>query len=251
MAACEDQPEPVVHDALVVQCGGVLYLGPDPIGERRVRCVPPGIAPHPVDGLEPAGRYEPRARMGGDAVPRPLRKRRREGVVHRFLRELEVAEQADEGGEDPSRLGTVDLSHRLLDIFGGDGHVFRRNVIGHRLGKLRMPIHKILPTDGIPGGLPCIHTTAEHFGIPVSLGDAFCRQTGGARLPGSSAVENDFLLIPQRGQLFTELLYRDGPLQMHGTKRRGVFVGANEERLSIHYFWPSLFRRNTNNLFHG
>ena len=87
-----------------------------------------------------------------------------------------------------------------------DAHVFRRKITGHRLGKLRFPIHKILTADGIPGGLPCIHTTAERFGVPVSLGNVFCRQTGGARLPGSSAVENEFLLLAQGGQPFTERL---------------------------------------------
>ena len=61
-----------------------------------------------VDRLEAAGRDEPRARIVGHAVARPLLDRRREGVVQRLLGEVEVAEQADQRGEDAARLGAVD-----------------------------------------------------------------------------------------------------------------------------------------------
>src|SRR3990172_10464550 len=87
--------------------------------------------------------------------------------------------------------------------------------------------------DGIPGGLPCVHSSAERFGVPVPLGEVFCRQTGGARLPRSCAVEYDFLLFPEKRQPFPELLHGDGPLEAHGKERRGCFIGANQERLPV------------------
>ena len=70
-----------------------------------------------VDRLEAAGRDEPGARIGGHAVARPLLERGGEGVVQRLLGEVEVAEQADQGGEDAARVGAVDR----VDGSGGVG----------------------------------------------------------------------------------------------------------------------------------
>ena len=59
----------------------------------------------PIDGLESPGRHQPRARIGGDAVARPLLQRRRERIVQRFLGHVEVAEQADQRGQHAPRIG--------------------------------------------------------------------------------------------------------------------------------------------------
>ena len=46
--------------------------------------------------------------LAGHAVARPLLDRGREGVVQRLLGQVEVAEEADQRGEDAARLGAVD-----------------------------------------------------------------------------------------------------------------------------------------------
>ncbi len=118
MAAGEDQPQPVVLDPLVLPRRGILGLGVEPRGELRLRGVEAGAAADAVDGLEAAGRNQPRPGVGGHAIPRPLLERRREGIVQRVLGEVEVAEHADEGGEDAARVGAVDRVHRLARLFG-------------------------------------------------------------------------------------------------------------------------------------
>ena len=71
-----------------------------------------------VDRLEAAGRHEPGPRIGGHAVARPLLERGAEGVVQRLLGEVEVAEQADQRGEDAARLGAVDGVRRRARVCG-------------------------------------------------------------------------------------------------------------------------------------
>ena len=63
---------------------------------------------HAVDGLEASGRHEPRARIHGHALLRPLLDRGHEGIVQGLLSDVEIAEQADQRREDPARLGAVD-----------------------------------------------------------------------------------------------------------------------------------------------
>ena len=59
---------------------------------ERVKSLAPAQA---VDGLEASGRYQPRARVSRHTVARPLLQRGSEGVVHRFLGDVEVAHEAD------------------------------------------------------------------------------------------------------------------------------------------------------------
>jgi hypothetical protein len=69
----------------------------------------------PVDGFEPAGRDQPRARIGGCALGRPLFDGRGERILQRLLGEIEVAEEADQGREDAARLRAID---RLDRVYG-------------------------------------------------------------------------------------------------------------------------------------
>ena len=69
--------------------------------------------PHAVDRLETSGRHQPGARIGGHAVARPLLQRRPEGIVQRFLGDVEVAQQADQRGEHTAGVGEIDGIHRL------------------------------------------------------------------------------------------------------------------------------------------
>ena len=62
-----------------------------------------------VDRLEAAGGDEPRARIRGHALARPLLHRRDEGLVQRLLRDVEITQLADQGGEDSAGLGAVEV----------------------------------------------------------------------------------------------------------------------------------------------
>ena len=109
---------------------GVVRVGVEPLGELPQRRVEPGAPAQAVDGLEAAGRDEPRAGIGGHAVARPLLDGGREGLVKRLLGQIEVAEEADQGGEDAARLGAVD---------------------GLDLARAPAPPHRRSPASGLSG----------------------------------------------------------------------------------------------------
>ncbi len=93
----------------------------EPGGQVRERGVEADATTDGVGGLEAAGGNQPRPRVRRHPVPRPLHQRRREGVVKRFFRKVEVAaKQPDEGGEDPSRFRAIDGVHHLPDLLGGN-----------------------------------------------------------------------------------------------------------------------------------
>jgi hypothetical protein len=130
MAASEDQPQPVVLDAFLVP-GGLCAGGID----QRVgvfQLLEPRTPAHPVDGLEAPGRNQPCPRIGGHAIARPLLQRRTEGIVQRLFGEIEVAEEANQGGEDAARVGAVEAAHRRPHPLGG--------VLTHRQGARRRPL---------------------------------------------------------------------------------------------------------------
>jgi hypothetical protein len=68
-------------------------------------------APDPVDRLVARRRRYPGARVVRDAAPWPDLERDEEGVLYRLLGEVEVAEDADERRDRPSRL----LSEQAVD----------------------------------------------------------------------------------------------------------------------------------------
>jgi hypothetical protein len=118
MAAREDQAQPVVGDPVVVR---FLRLGRrhlEPLRQHAERRVEAGAATQAVDRLEPARRDQPGARLVRHAVARPAFQRGRERVVHRLLGEVEVAEQADQGGEDAARVGAVEGVYHLAQPVG-------------------------------------------------------------------------------------------------------------------------------------
>jgi hypothetical protein len=117
VAAGEDEPQPVVLDALFFPRRGVIDGSLESLGGvvQRLESRAPADA---VDGLETPGRHQPRPGIGRDAVVRPLLERRAEGLVQRLLGEVEVAEQADQGGEDAARLGAVEGLHLCAHWFG-------------------------------------------------------------------------------------------------------------------------------------
>ncbi len=117
VAAGEDQPQPVVLDALSFPRRGAIDGG-DRLGDIVQRLETRSSA-NTVDRLETSGRYEPRMGIGGHTIPRPLLHRRPEGIMQRLLGEVEVAEQADQSGKDAARLGSIDGVHPLAHPIGG------------------------------------------------------------------------------------------------------------------------------------
>jgi hypothetical protein len=107
MAAGEDQAEPIVHH--VVRVLRRFYRKLDFFMDFAT------TSTQPVDGFEPAGRDQPRARVGRWALGRPLFHRRRERILQRLLGEIEIAEEADQGRENAARLRAID---RLDRVYG-------------------------------------------------------------------------------------------------------------------------------------
>src|SRR5919108_5757182 len=99
MATGEDQPQPVVLNALVVPRCGVLSSRVDGFSDI-VQRVEPGTPAHAVDSFEATGRDQPCPGIDGHALPRPLFQCGSKGFMQCLLGEVEVAEQADQGGED-------------------------------------------------------------------------------------------------------------------------------------------------------
>ena len=102
MTAREDQPQPVILDALIVPHGSLRDVGLEPLGDPRQRLVESRPPAHAIDGLETPRRHQPRPRVRRHAVPWPLLHGRSKGILQRLLGQVEVAEQADQGGEDPA-----------------------------------------------------------------------------------------------------------------------------------------------------
>src|SRR6267143_321048 len=105
VAAGEDEAQPVVGDGVILGFCKLLrhvYLIAD---------LATALA-HPVDRLESARRNQPRARVRRCPFDRPALERRRERILKRLLGEIEVAEQADQGGEDAAGFRAVDRLER-------------------------------------------------------------------------------------------------------------------------------------------
>ena len=113
MATGENQPQPIVLDVIFARLRSISGACGDPLRKLRQRCIVAGTPAHAVDRFEAAGRDEPRARIVGHAVARPLLDGRRKGIVHRLFGAIEIAEQADERREHAPRVGAVDGIHHL------------------------------------------------------------------------------------------------------------------------------------------
>ena len=72
----------------------------------------PALAAQPVDRLAPRRDGEPRAGVLGNAGARPRHERRVERVVERVLREVDVAQVADQRRDDAPVLGAEDRLER-------------------------------------------------------------------------------------------------------------------------------------------
>jgi hypothetical protein len=104
VTAGEDQTQPLVGDrGLLVHLLFLLALSPIEALEATEQlglALEVSLAADPVDGPVPGDRDEPAGRVGGSAVPGPALQRLLDGVLEGVLGEIEVAEDADQGGED-------------------------------------------------------------------------------------------------------------------------------------------------------
>ena len=106
MAACEDQAQTLVGEVVVHGLGVVA-------GEELGLPLQRPLAPNPVDRSVPGRRDEPAGRVRRHALARPALERPLDGVPERVLGEVDVAEDADQGGEDTSVLLAEELRELL------------------------------------------------------------------------------------------------------------------------------------------
>jgi hypothetical protein len=105
VAAGEDELEPLVGDDRFVHLVLHRLRDSEQLRLRRQRA----IAADAVDGAVARRCDEPGARVRGRAVARPALGGDRERLLGGFLGEIEVAEEADQAGEDAAPLVAEDL----------------------------------------------------------------------------------------------------------------------------------------------
>src|SRR6516225_530605 len=118
MAAGEDQSEPIVFDALIVQRRNVARLTVELFADRRLRRIETNASPHRVDALETAGCNEPRPWIIGHTFFWPTFKRGAKRIVERVFSKVEVAQQADQGRQDSARFRAINLVHAFTYLIG-------------------------------------------------------------------------------------------------------------------------------------
>lgn len=111
MAAGEDQPKPVVRDLARV---GIRRLDdprqlPRPVRFELLRVA--RLPPQTVDGLVARRLDQPRSRVLRNAGCGPLLHRGRKCLLRRVFRDVEVADEPDQGGDDVAPIGAIDLVH--------------------------------------------------------------------------------------------------------------------------------------------
>jgi hypothetical protein len=115
MTAGEDQLKSLVGK------GPLLHVVFHGLGHVEQACLlgERPIAAQAVDRAVAGGDRQPGARIGRRAVPGPALGRDRERVLRSFLGEIEVAEEADQAGEDAAPLVPKDLlEQRYLSTNG-------------------------------------------------------------------------------------------------------------------------------------
>ena len=112
MAAGEDQPQAVVpYRAVIVGCGMLVGIDPGELGEALGAVGERAVATEAIDRAPARGDGDPRSGIRRDAVTRPRRDRRREGILHRVLGELKVTDVANQRRQN----GRALLPERELD----------------------------------------------------------------------------------------------------------------------------------------
>jgi hypothetical protein len=81
--------------------------------------------------------------------------------------------------------------------------------------------------DGVSRLYPRRHPAFEGFDIPVPHSDVSGRLTGGASLPGSGSVEDNFLVFAQSGKSGLKFPEGNRSLQLYLFEPAIIFVGAD------------------------
>jgi hypothetical protein len=69
--------------------------------------------------------------------------------------------------------------------------------------------------EGVACFSPCLHAAGEAFHILITHSHGLGCLTGRSLLIMSASVENDLLILCQRGKFGLELIQGDGSLQLH------------------------------------
>jgi hypothetical protein len=85
-----------------------------------------------------------------------------------------------------------------------------------------------LPDDGIPCLFPRLNTPQKRLGVFIPHFDVFCCLTGSARLLGSGAIEDNFLVLGQGGKFGFKLVERNCSLELHLLELCIVLIGADQ-----------------------
>ena len=105
MAAGEDQLQALVGERRLLQ---LVLHGLRDVEQARLRGERT-VAPDAVDRTMARRGHQPGARIGGGAVAGPALGGGRERLLRGFLGEVEIAEEADQGGDDSPPLVAEDL----------------------------------------------------------------------------------------------------------------------------------------------
>ena len=117
MAAAEEQVETLVAELV----GSGTTGAPARLDRRALAVDADALAPDHVDRAVVGRADDPRTRLVGDAVARPSDERGREGVLHRLLGQVEVAERADEDADRAAEPRAVDLGDPVGDLVAAHG----------------------------------------------------------------------------------------------------------------------------------
>jgi hypothetical protein len=95
-----------------------------------------GIKPCPptqsINGFESGRRNQPWSRVAGHSTARPQAQRSREGFVHRFLGKIKITEQADQSGQDSSRIRAIQgVEHGAYLVAFLLGETLGHDTLGH------------------------------------------------------------------------------------------------------------------------
>ena len=118
VAAGEDQPEAIIGDLgriVVGLLGGRAQLRR---GIRFQLVREPRPAPDAIDALVPGRLDDPGPRRLGNAGGPPLVHRGHKGFLGGLFGQVEIADEANEGGDDPAPIGAVDRVDSLVGIQG-------------------------------------------------------------------------------------------------------------------------------------
>lgn len=118
MAAGEDETEAIVLYFRTIPSGGIdaAALFEHGTGDRTVK---PGLAAQYVDGFESSGGNEPGARVGGHTFAWPLFESGGKGGLQGLFGQIEIAEKADQRGEDAAGFGAIHRVDLRIDGIAG------------------------------------------------------------------------------------------------------------------------------------